>query len=68
MAYLKAKSNVHTSTYTFEVVGYAEPVVITFVNGVFHKADFPFKGSYTAIEWEILREIASKIKQPANDF
>ena len=37
--------------------------VIEFVDGVFAKADFPFKGSYSRDQWGDLAKIAQKIQE-----
>jgi hypothetical protein len=37
-------------------------VVITYENGKFKDAKYPFKGQYSALQWEIMQEIYQNIK------
>ena len=38
-------------------------ISITFFEGKFEKVEYPFKGLYTADEWDLLGQIAFKIKE-----
>lgn len=40
-----------------------DEAVITFKNGVFQSCKFPFSGNYTYDQWQILGQIAGKIKE-----
>ncbi len=40
-----------------------DEVIITFKNGVFQSCKFPFSGNYTYDQWQILGQIAGKIKE-----
>ena len=51
---------------TIERYDYMTPegcAVIEFVDGVFVKADFPFKGPYSREQWNDLKVIAQKIQE-----
>lgn len=43
-------------------------IKITFINGEFDRADFPFRNTYTQEEWQVLKSIAEKIEEIAESY
>lgn len=48
------------SLYNSAIIG---TISITFFEGKFEKAEYPFKGLYSADQWALLGQIAFKIKE-----
>lgn len=69
MTHLHSETKTSIDTYTYRATGYDHPgwgdvrIVITFENGAFRDAQFPFRGTYTRNQWRILGEIADKITE-----
>jgi hypothetical protein len=70
MGLLYNETNVRKDVYSYKINGGGEffvhesgTVTITFENGKFVSASFPFSGQYTRNGWRILAEINNKIEE-----
>ena len=69
----KSSIPAHNGSHTYKInnCGIHEPgcngeVTITFINGYFSHADYPFSGHHTEAQWEVLEAISQKIKSLKN--
>ena len=68
----KAKKT--TDVYYFDIyIDYGEgdeqrEIKIIFIDEKFHKAEYPFRGTYLTKEWQALKLIAEKIDEIAGSY